>query len=441
MRAHHFQVFPKYIWHHLMNFYIINILQLFICQGDAMKFKYPLKAFAIATLMASLPLSTAYALKYHGPIVVSDSFVHANGSIISGNYAGTISQPAISVTTSAPVTIINSTVTGPGDLIYATNANLTVLETTGVSTNPNILNVQKGMFVHVENAINVDVENCSAQGMRFGVYINRYVGNYTHLQTVKILNNNFTNTDGRPSNGNGGYVTSGSFNAHAIQLNTVLNVPNMEIAWNNIVNQPYQSQVNDNINIYSSSGIPASHLLVHDNYVQGAYPVRPGIDSYSGGGIISDGNANNTAATSSAYIDMYNNQVVSTSNHGMAIAAGHDISIYNNRIVSSGYLSDGTFSSEKNAVGIYNWNCYNQPVTVFFNNNAHDNLVGLISLSSSGAPFRNDLYLPGQNFQQENNVSWTPNDSAHPAITDEANEAVIWSKKFTLTNKIIGVHL
>jgi hypothetical protein len=389
--------------------------------------------------MFSLPLSSYYAINYQGPLVVNNNYIGENGNIITGNFQGTLTQPAISVTTTTPVTIINSNVTGPGDLIYAAGANITVLNTKGIATNPNVANVQKGMFVHVEGAINVKVENCSAEGVRFGVYINRYSGNFTHNNTVKILNNLFTNIDARPSDGNGGYVKNGSWNSHAIQLNAVRSgVPNMEIAWNEIVNTPFNSQSNDLINIYGSNGTAASHLLIHDNYAQGAYPAKPGVDTgYSGGGIITDGNATQIADTTASYIDIYNNQVVSTSNYGIAIAAGHDIALYNNRVVSSGFVN-GIFISKLNAVGAYNWNCYNQPSTVFFNNHVHDNYIGLISKNSSGSLFRNDVWLPGQNYNLENNLSFQPNNAQSPSATDEANEYKAWQKKFKLAHKTIG---
>lgn len=396
-----------------------------------MKFKK-----TVIALLCSLPLASAYA----GSIVVDDNYIAQFGTVITGSFQGTVTTPAIKVTTLTPITIQNSTVTGPGDLIYGNGSNISVINTIGIATNPNQLNVQKGMFVHIDNAVNVLVQNCNINQVRFGVYINGYAGNHTSSQTIKILNNSVLNIDGRPSDGNGGYATSGSYNAHGFQLNKVQSVPNIEIGWNKMVNFPFQSQVTENINIYSSSGTSTSHILVHDNFIQGAYPANPGTDSYSGGGIITDGKSTDTADTTTAFVDVYNNRVVSTANTGISIAAGHDNTMYNNRVVSSGYAAYCTFITRKGAVGMYNWNLYGAPSTVFFNNNIHDNYVGLISnLNGTGQPVRNDFWVPGQNNQTENNVNWTPNDSLHPTIADENNENLAWQHALLAANRKVGV--
>jgi hypothetical protein len=380
-------------------------------------------AFALLLLYPA----ASFAITYSPPLLVDDTYVKAHGNIISGNYQGSLSQPAITVTATSPITIMNSNVTGPADLIYATNADISVINTTGISTNPNQLNTQKGMFLHVEGAYNVLVQSCSIQDSRFGIYINRYFGNHSFHNTIKIINNRVSNIDGRPSDGKGGYVTSGEWNSHAFQLNQVQGVPNIEIAWNEVINQPYNSQSSDIINMYDSSGTASSHLKIHDNYVQGAYAANPGPDKYSGGGIITDGSAADTVTTATAYVDIYSNQIVSTSNYGVAIASGHDNSIYNNRVVSSGLLANGTSIGMRSATGAYNWNCYNQAATVFFNNAVYNNYIGLVRMNGA-AMARADWWFPNQSASY-NNTSWLPNDAQHPTLADEANEYLAWLQK------------
>jgi hypothetical protein len=389
-------------------------------------------------LFALLPFSSAYATHFHSAIVVDKMYVKQNGRVIVGNFIGTATTPAISITTSEPVTITDSTVQGPGDLIYVQNGNVTVTNTTGTGTNPNVANAQKGMFVHAESPTNLIVKNNTFSGVRFGVYVNNYSGNFTPTQTISILYNNVTNIDARPSDGNGGYATTGEYNGHAFQLNHVEQVPGIEIGWNQVINTPRQSQCSDLINIYQSSGIASSHILIHDNYLQGAYPVNPGINSkYTGGGVITDGTANDTAATATSFVDIYNNQMVSSANYGFATAAGHDNTITNNRVVSSGYLADGTFIPMSFANGLNNYNNYNQPATTFFNNVADKNYVGYIRSTTAGGATRSDWYLAGQPTSLSN-TSWQPYDAMHPTITDEAGELTLWQQKVANAGLTIG---
>jgi parallel beta-helix repeat protein len=257
-------------------------------------------------------------------------------------------------------------------------------------------------------------------------------------QTISILNNKFSNIDGRPSNGQGGYVTTGSFDAHAIQLNKINNLANMEVAWNEIMNVAFESQSAEMIETIDVSGTCASHLVIHDNYAQGAYPANPGVDTYSGGGIMINGTATDTATTTSAYTDVVNNQVVSSANMGIAIAAGHNNSATGNRIVSSGYLASGTKNliAFSGAIGMYNWNYYNQAATVFFSNMITNNVVGLIRKSSTGAAQRGDTWLPGQT--GGTNTSFSPVNTTSPTLANEATEYQTWLAKLANENKLVG---
>jgi hypothetical protein len=70
----------------------------------------------------------------------------------------------------------------------------------------------------------------------------------------------------------------------------------------------------------------------------------------------------------------------------MAISSGHDDTIYNNIVVSSGLLADGTQVASDN-IGIYIWN---QPSDPYFGNDQeYGNTVGWMGPSG-----RNDVWLP-----------------------------------------------
>jgi hypothetical protein len=246
-----------------------------------------------------------------------------------------------------------------------------------------------------------------------------------------LLHNSMINIDGRPSDGNNGYLTAGDYIAHGIELNAVSNVPNIEIAWNQVLNQPSVSQASDLIGIYESSGTSSSPISVHDNYLQGAYPVNPGGTTlYYGGGISLDGSAVTTADNTVAFTLVYNNHIVSTADYGIQIKAGHDNTVYHNRIISSGKLTTGTVYAMPYAVGLWNINFYNQVGTIFYNNIMHDNTSGVIANNGAGLPVRADMLLPGQNNAIDNNVSFQPVANTAPTTTDEANEYALWQKSF-----------
>ena len=113
----------------------------------------------------------------------------------------------------------------------------------------------------------------------------------TGSRPVTILNNRGRNMLGLESDGNNGYLP-GETNwqwAHAIQFSAMASVPGIRIAWNEIINYPYQSLVNENVNMFDAGGTSSSPAEFHDNYIQGAYAYNPVIDSYNGGGFVTDG--------------------------------------------------------------------------------------------------------------------------------------------------------
>ena len=68
----------------------------------------------------------------------------------------------------------------------------------------------------------------------------------------------------------------------AIALNTLVGA-NVEISWNQVINQPFISSVADMISTYGSSGVPNNPITIHDNYLQGGYAPDPTANvDYSG---------------------------------------------------------------------------------------------------------------------------------------------------------------
>ncbi len=326
---------------------------------------------------------------YSGPLVIT------KGGTYSGNWESQDPRvPVVRVQTSDPVIIENSNLRGKGDLISGFSNRLTVRNVNGYGLNPNVYGQTVGKFIVVEDFISVRVENSYAENT-IGAYFRNYKGNPDGGDTVKMFGNKFKNINGLLSDGNNGYVMDRSEGtAHMIQFNDVKRIPNVDIAWNEVINEPGKSQVEENINMYLSSGTPSSPILIHDNYIQGAYNSQPAAQSsYAGGGIlVGDGLVYNPL--DNGYTNVYNNQIVSTTNQGLALAGGTENHMYNNRVISSGLLSDGRRILGQN-VGVYLWDSANAAsVSTFRNNSVDGNYVAWTVVDSSGNTKSNPWWFP-----------------------------------------------
>jgi hypothetical protein len=325
-------------------------------------------------------VSQAAQPAYQSPITIT------KGGTYSGNWQSlNPNVPAVKITTTDPVVIQNSRLQGRGDLVQSVvdSVNVTVRNTYGYGLNPNVNGQSPGRFLTLYKPTNVVVENCYMESTS-GIYLN----GDTSASSVKIRYNRAHNIDGRKSDGNGGF--SSDFNwAQFVQLNKVQNSPGIEIAWNEVINEPYKSRVEENINVFLSSGTSSSPIQIHDNYIQGGYPANPATDGYGGGGMmLGDGSATDVS-NAAGFVQAYNNQIVSTTNQGITIAAGHDIQFYNNRIISSGLLPDGTPIAAEN-IGADIMDFYGDSSKgTFYNNFAHDNAIGWAKAGG-----RNDSAFP-----------------------------------------------
>ena len=292
---------------------------------------------------------------------------HAPTITEGGTYSGEWQNldpyvPAVLIDTDEPVVIENAVIRSRGHLIMATDeADVTVRNSRGYGLNPGVEGKAPGRFFTSGRFARVVLENNYLEGTS-GIYLQDDQANSVSGQTVEILRNRVKNIDGRHSNGAGGFSRTGYDAAQFVQLNGVRGLQSAEIAWNQIINKPGESRVEDNISVYLSSGVPHHPIRIHDNYIQGAYPTNPTEDRYSGGGImVGDGSAG-SASEVSHHVTAYDNQVIDTTNYGVAIADGHDSSYHHNRVISDGVLDDGTRAAAQN-VGIYVWNSSTAPTS------------------------------------------------------------------------------
>jgi hypothetical protein len=200
------------------------------------------------------------------------------------------------------------------------------------------------------------------------------------------------------SDGAGGYLSGEGTNhssSRFVEFDDVQSVPGIEVGWNEVIDYPAHSLVSEVIDVYRSSGTPNRPLEVHDTYIQGAYPYKPAQDAYHGGGIKTDGAADDTAQNASAFTYIHDNQVVGTVSYGIAFAAGHDNVAVNNRAISSGLLADGTRIAAQQ-VGLSSAEAHGNRASSMYNNTMHDNLVGWTCWTASCGEqgYRKDQFFP-----------------------------------------------
>ena len=390
----------------------------------------------IESLEGRLLMSATPAIVYSGPIVIT------SGGTYSGNWQSTSpGTAAVTIKTTSPVTITNSNIQSQGDLITTgvSGVNLTVTNTNGYGLNPGVAGRSPGRFVYAYGFSNIVIQNNYFQS-GWGIWLLNHSGS----GTVMITNNSFLNIDGRISNGAGGWMTGNVQGtdyayAHAVQISNCYGLIGATIAWNQIINQPGNSRVEDNIDIYETSGTSSSPILIHDNYVDGAYNIDPtnalgGNWNYYGSGINAGEGDTNILSQAPAYVQAYNNIIVSTSGIGMIISSGNNISLTNNIIIFSGKLPNGNtiYESPNNGnLGVSIWNEYGQSSSVFFNNSGSGNTIGYVYPPGPGG--RNDSWTPDA-------TSWTNNTyySGTVTLATEAAQLVAWQNKIAANNVTIG---
>jgi hypothetical protein len=341
-------------------------------------------------------------------------------------------RPAVVIATTEPVTITRSVLAGRGDLVVSERAgvDLTVSDSQAYGLNPDEDGVAVGRFVKVERPRRLVVEHNEIVSTA-GISVLEWAGNGSPEQTISIIGNRASNIDGRTSNGSGepgadGYygedqVTSKQF----VQLDKVQDVPGIEIAWNEIRNRPGESRVEDNISVYLSGGTPDDPIDIHDNLVDGAYPIDPAADDFSGGGIMLGDGIDGPPPSNATASD---NVVLNTANYGIAVSAGNNMTFSGNRVLSTGRLPDGTPIASQN-VGIYVWNIHGTPE--FHDNDASGNVVGWENPTDGG---RNDFYFPDLDLDGQNS-------SFDGTVTNDTikTERRRWRGRATAAGVVTGV--
>ena len=313
-------------------------------------FSLQLLILGISLIIVSSGLANRAAAATSGPITIS------TGGVYSGNWLGSTTGAVITIATSAPVTIQNSSIenTANGDLIDANypGAQLTVRNT---SFKGPVGGTAKAIFGYGFKS--VDVENCTIL-RTWGIRLD----NIQSGGSIVVTKNKASNIQGSATDA-----------SHFFQAADNVNSSTIEVSWNEIIGQFQQTYVADVINIFDSG-----FAKIHDNYVQGAYPQTLG-GGFSGSGIMLDTGAHDN--------QVYNNQVVDTVNTGIGIAGGYNNQVHDNRMVFDGRDDAGDLFAAAN-IGLYVWNYENE--SDWANNDAWNNVIGWIKADGTV----NNAWLP-----------------------------------------------
>ncbi|CAM3675082.1 PA14 domain-containing protein [Pontibacter korlensis] len=368
-------------------------------------------------LFVLLP-STVLAQSYSGPLVIT------KGGTYKGNWESKDSEvAAVEIRTSEPVIIENSNIRGAGYLIksWGYSVNLTVRHTNGygIQQTPWRDYKKPRRFVTVNNFQNLVVENCYMESTA-GIYAGtRYEGDNSSSEGIRIRYNVAKNIDGRVYGGD-------KEHSQFVQFNFKGAIRHAEVAWNQVINEADKSLVEDNINIYNTRGFAGSPIRIHNNYIQGAYPAPANGTKYSGGGIITDGDAGINDCP--AYIEAYENQLIGLGNYSMGIAGGNNIRYHHNRAVNAATFDNGSKYSMYTS-GLWSKDYYHQNTT--FANSVDNNVVGIVAWGYNNN--RNDVSV-AENADFKNNT-FLPNPITKQSEKDEFS---MWQSKLSKNGIVLG---
>lgn len=306
---------------------------------------------------------------WQGPVVIR------SGGIYSGHwFSDKADVPAVQIDTTEPVVIQDCQIRSRSGLIRVLKpkAHVTVRHCRASALNPQQSGRIHGRFFTAFRPDTVVIEHNLLENTA-GIHLN---GAFSPSRKIHIRFNRVLNIVGQPSNGMGGYLDAEAEPVQFLHLERIQSSA-VDVGWNEIVNEPDKSRVEDNIRVYNSrGGGPKAPLLIHDNFVRGGYPFPSHLSSYSGGGILIDGAGGTKDQEQSAYVHVLDNQVISTTNYGIGISAGYQNIVSRNRILGANRLTPSMRAPAAN-VGLFVRDYNGQRLSgLFRHNRVIGNVVG-----------------------------------------------------------------
>lgn len=227
---------------------------------------------------------------------------------VINNKTYTVSKPLILSNVSNRVINGLQITNGTGVCIYMMNCSNVTIKNCNLG--PSLLT---GIEAH--NCTNIHVDSCVISNVSTGMYA-------LDSFTIQFTNNDVLNVKGPFPQG------------QMVQFDHVTGTGN-RVLNNRCENISGQSNPEDAISMYKSSGTKADPIIISGNLIRGGGPSR------TGGGIMLGDNGG-------SYMIAQNNILVNPGNYGMAIAGGTNLQIINNTIYSS--------KTSVSNVGVYIWN-------------------------------------------------------------------------------------
>jgi hypothetical protein len=317
-------------------------------------------SFVLSLVLATTP--TALGAAGGGDAPPSAPVTITAGGTYSGSWVSTSATPAVTIATSEPVRIVESTVVNlaGGDLIevaFSAQGNVTVDHVFGYGGN--------GRFLEAENFKSVTVRNCTidrTSGIKLAVP--------AAGASVLITRNKHRNIQ-RGSSNYGNFVQFAE-----VQTATV------DVSWNEIVNDYNQSEPEDLVSIFKSA-----HIRLHDNYFQGQYSPNNTSSSSQNGITIEHGRGGGPLSHENV---VWRNQLVDTLG-GIGVFAGDRNRVYDNRVVQDGRLPDGVrLRAGTRGLSIHSG----------IANEAYGNVVGFVNRHGR----RGDMWFPAEPSQYVRNT-------------------------------------
>jgi hypothetical protein len=358
--------------------------------------------------------ATAYARhRYCGePITISTGGTY--GGCHESTLAGT---PAVSIATTAPVTISHMTVKHKGAGIWAQctggqcyRADLTVLDSTITATDPGTSVDQFSVYAFQPTKLVVE-HNQITDG--YGVTIN---GNNLTTGPFSISFNNYTNV--------GRYGGAGQFPG-PVHTDKVL-APGGVVQWNRSTATYGSSLIEDAFGIYLTNGGTNNPFTLSHNLVNGAYPLTGDGASFNGGAFdLGDGGG--------SWLTGDSNYAVNYTNNAFMIPSGDHITHQNSKATYDGFAGFTTTDRVSSTFGdgATTWNNPAYPTTGVC---AVTN-VDVSHLRWSGAAWeRSDYYLP-----DSTGCAYSGNDNlAAPTPALEQSLVNEFERSVTAASVIIG---
>ena len=340
---------------------------------------------------AAPPASTS------GPITITA------GGTYTGNWESTSSTPAVTIATTQPVTIANSIVKNlaGGPLINATPGGAVQLVVQNTFAYGGSSYQTSGRFLQSSNFKSVTIRNCTIENTR-GIELELGAAG----SSVLITRNKHHNIQGN------GMTPVGNF----VQFRSVQN-STVEVSWNQVINEYNKSNPEDLISLYQSA-----NANVHDNYFFGqSTPGNAYANSSQNGITIESGSQAGSASNNR----ITNNQVIAGESIGMF--SGNNNLFQGNRIVRSGFLTDGVTLNRNGYEGI--WISTNGS-----NNHAHGNYVGFVNRDGARVDGRFLGAPEGDAGEWANNTHM----SGAISLAVEQNEWALWQQKLSANGITVG---